>query len=96
MAWNGLADSSIVPFFASYGVVELTELLLIAKIKPSVNQIRYHAYNAEANAPTLALCGLNDIVIEAYSSLSPITKVSRIGFSSCALCCRRCWTQGRS
>ncbi|KAL7408938.1 oxidoreductase [Mrakia frigida] len=68
---EGLAKSIGV---SNYGVIELTELLLLAKIKPAVNQIRYHAYNAKENAPLLALAGLNDIVIEAYSSLSPITK----------------------
>jgi len=66
---------SLITLAHSYGVVELTELLLLAKIKPAVNQIRYHAYNAKENAPLLALASLNEIVIEAYSSLSPITKV---------------------
>ncbi|CDZ97194.1 Aldo/keto reductase family proteins [Phaffia rhodozyma] len=59
---------------SNFGVKELTELLLIAKTKPAVNQIRYHAYNALENAPLLAFAALNDIKIEAYSSLSPITK----------------------
>lgn len=39
-----------------------------------MNQIRYHAYNALEQAPTLALCALNNITVEAFSALSPITK----------------------
>nr|XP_031858293.1 uncharacterized protein CI109_006264 [Kwoniella shandongensis]KAA5525365.1 hypothetical protein CI109_006264 [Kwoniella shandongensis] len=59
---------------SNYDHDQLKELLSLAEIKPAVNQIRYHAYNALANAPVLALSQKHGIITEAYSSLTPITK----------------------
>ncbi|KAK8849836.1 hypothetical protein IAR55_005172 [Kwoniella newhampshirensis] len=59
---------------SNYDHDQLKELLDIAEIKPAVNQIRYHAYNAVENGPLLALSQKHGIVTEAYSSLTPITR----------------------
>ncbi|ORY30187.1 Aldo/keto reductase [Naematelia encephala] len=59
---------------SNYDHDQLEELLALAEIKPAVNQIRYHAYNALESASTLAISQENGILTEAYSSLTPITK----------------------
>ncbi|KAL7416057.1 NADP-dependent oxidoreductase domain-containing protein [Mrakia frigida] len=58
---------------SNYDATQLSELLSIARIKPAVNQIRYHAYNAQSHQPLLDLAKKEGILIEAYSSLTPIT-----------------------
>lgn len=57
----------------SYDATQLQELLDIARIKPAVNQIRYHAYNAQSHQSLLDLAKKEGIIIEAYSALTPIT-----------------------
>jgi diketogulonate reductase-like aldo/keto reductase len=77
---QGLAKSIGV---SNFNEEQLAELLSIAKIKPAVNQIKYYAYNVDANKGLLELAKKHGIVIEAYSSLAPITqqpgKSSRLG-----------------
>ena len=68
---EGLARSIGV---SNYQVKDLEELLAFARVKPAVNQIQYHVYNAAANIPVLALCEKHGIVVESYSGLTPITK----------------------
>lgn len=58
---------------SNYNETKLAEVLEIARIKPAVNQIKYHAYNVGEQAATLALCAEHGIVVEAYSALTPIT-----------------------
>jgi hypothetical protein len=41
--------------------------------RSSLLQIKYHAYNAKAAEPMLSLCEKHSILIEAYSSLTPLT-----------------------
>ena len=59
---------------SNYDVATLSVILALAKIKPAVNQIRYHPYNTLAQAPVLELASEHGIVTAAYSSLTPITK----------------------
>ncbi|KAF5347718.1 hypothetical protein D9756_010309 [Leucocoprinus leucothites] len=70
---KGLAKSIGISNFA---VPELQKLLSIAKIKPAVNQILFHPYVYAEQAPTVALCQAEGIVVEAFSSLIPITHYS--------------------
>ncbi|KAL1744028.1 NADP-dependent oxidoreductase domain-containing protein [Schizophyllum fasciatum] len=46
----------------------------IATITPAVNQIHLHPYNYVEAKPVLDYCAAHNIVVEAYSSLDPITK----------------------
>ncbi|KAF8508538.1 NADP-dependent oxidoreductase domain-containing protein [Gautieria morchelliformis] len=54
----------------------LVELLKTAKVVPAVNQVLFHPYNYIQNASLLEFSAKFNIVTEAYSSLTPITKVS--------------------
>jgi len=66
---RGLARSIGVSNFTVYDLRKLEG----AKIKPVVNQIMLHPYNLAEQEPVLAYAAKNDIVIEAFSSLTPIT-----------------------
>ncbi|TRM56427.1 NADP-dependent oxidoreductase domain-containing protein [Schizophyllum amplum] len=46
----------------------------VATVTPAVNQIHLHPYNYTEMKPTLDYCAAHNIVVEAYSSLDPITK----------------------
>ncbi|KAG6841591.1 hypothetical protein C0991_009347 [Blastosporella zonata] len=59
---------------SNFGVEHLQTIIKIARIKPAVNQIEFHPYTYARNKPLLAYCAKHGIVIEAYSSLAPITK----------------------
>ncbi|TFY80622.1 hypothetical protein EWM64_g3395 [Hericium alpestre] len=67
----GLAKSIGV---SNFGVDELNTLLASAKVKPAANQILFHPYVYAKQIPTLELAAEHGIVIEAYSSLIPITR----------------------
>ncbi|KAJ3915547.1 NADP-dependent oxidoreductase domain-containing protein [Lentinula edodes] len=54
-------------------VQQLENLLKFSRIKPAVNQIRLHPYNYHDMKPVMDACAKHNIVVEAYSSLSPIT-----------------------
>jgi len=59
---------------SNFTVSQLKDLLKIAKIKPAVNQIRFHPYNWAENKELLEYSAKHGIITEAYSSLTPITK----------------------
>ncbi|KAJ3882508.1 NADP-dependent oxidoreductase domain-containing protein [Lentinula edodes] len=54
-------------------VQQLENLIKFSRIKPAVNQIRLHPYNYHDMKPVMDACAKHNIVVEAYSSLSPIT-----------------------
>ncbi|KAK2465402.1 hypothetical protein APHAL10511_002756 [Amanita phalloides] len=68
---DGLAKSIGV---SNFNLEQLQLLIKTATIKPTVNQIKLHPYNYVENKPLLDYAASNNIVIEAYSSLTPITK----------------------
>ncbi|KAH8928643.1 Aldo/keto reductase [Atractiella rhizophila] len=68
---RGLARSIGV---SNYNVTDLTPLLKIASILPSVNQVRYHGYNHATQDETVDFGREYGIRWEAYSPLSPVTK----------------------
>ncbi|KZT39501.1 Aldo/keto reductase [Sistotremastrum suecicum HHB10207 ss-3] len=68
---EGLARSIGV---SNFSVNSLEALWKVAKIKPVVNQIQFHPYNYVENKPILDFAEKHGIVVEAYSSLTPITK----------------------
>jgi len=69
---DGLAKSIGV---SNFNVEQLQIILKIAKIKPAVNQIRFHPYNYAEHKSLLEFSAKHGIVTEGYSSLSPITKM---------------------
>jgi len=68
---DGLAKSIGVSNFVI--PQQLEDLIKVANVKPVVNQIMLHPYNHHEMKPILDLCAKHDIVVEAYSSLAPIT-----------------------
>lgn len=60
---------------SNFNETVLAEVLKTARIKPAVNQIKYHAYNVDDQAKTVALCREHGILVEAYSALTPITSM---------------------
>ncbi|KAG6835191.1 hypothetical protein H0H93_004108, partial [Arthromyces matolae] len=59
---------------SNFDVEQLQALVKIARIKPAVNQIRLHPYNYAENKSLLEYSAKHGIVVEAYSSLTPLTK----------------------
>ena len=55
---------------SNFNIRELEHLLKIARVKPVVNQIRFHPYNWAENKALLEFHQKHGIVTEAYSSLS--------------------------
>ncbi|KAJ8691650.1 hypothetical protein PTI98_011200 [Pleurotus ostreatus] len=68
---DGLARSIGV---SNFTVENLQKIVKTAKILPAVNQIQFHPYNLPQYKETLEYCAKHGIVIEAYSSLAPITR----------------------
>jgi len=68
---DGLAKSIGV---SNFNVPQLETLLASAKIKPVANQILFHPYVLESQAPIVEFGNKNGIVSEAYSVLIPITR----------------------
>jgi len=60
---------------SNFSIADLSELLKTAKIVPAVNQVEFHPYNYTENASLLEFSARFSIVTEAYSSLTPITKI---------------------
>ncbi|KAF5333988.1 hypothetical protein D9758_017523 [Tetrapyrgos nigripes] len=58
---------------SNYEVKHLKQTMRVAKVKPAVNQISLNPYNYAEMKPTIDYCQENGIVVEAYSSLAPIT-----------------------
>ncbi|KAJ3895294.1 2,5-diketo-D-gluconic acid reductase [Lentinula edodes] len=54
-------------------VQQLEDLIKHSEVKPAVNQIELHPYNYYKMKPIMDVCAKHKIVVEAYSSLSPIT-----------------------
>jgi len=69
---HGLARSIGV---SNFNLEQLQTILKFAKIKPAVNQIRFHPYNYAEHKSLLEYSAKHGIVTEAYSSLTPITKL---------------------
>jgi len=59
---------------SNFSLEDTKALLKLAKIKPSVNQIRLHPYNWAEMKDLVEFSKKHGIVIEAYSSLTPITR----------------------
>ncbi|KAL9711306.1 hypothetical protein Ac2012v2_005846 [Leucoagaricus gongylophorus] len=59
---------------SNFNIEELECLFKIARVKPVVNQIKFHPYNWAENKLLLEFHKKHGIVTEAYSSLSPITR----------------------
>ncbi|KAH9936088.1 Aldo/keto reductase [Fomitopsis serialis] len=59
---------------SNFDITLLRNLLQTAHIKPAVNQILLHPYNYAENKELLQYCAEQGIVVEAYSSLTPITR----------------------
>jgi len=58
---------------SNFGVQDLEILLSSAKILPAANQILLHPYVYAQQVPILEYAAKHQIVIEAYSALTPIT-----------------------
>lgn len=69
---QGLAKSIGV---SNFEVIHLEILLASAKIKPVANQILLHPYVYAKQAPLLEYCATNNIAVEAYSVLIPVTSL---------------------
>ncbi|KAF9042997.1 Aldo/keto reductase [Panaeolus papilionaceus] len=79
-AWQqmeGLRGAGLVKSIgvSNYGVQDLRILLASAKVKPAVNQIILHPYVWSQQESLVKFCKDNDIVIEAYSPLIPVTSL---------------------
>lgn len=72
----GLAKSIGV---SNHRVSDLEAILEIAKIKPAVNEIEYHPYLQNQSPDIVQFCKQNDILVTAYSPLTPITKAKGKG-----------------
>ncbi|GME83041.1 unnamed protein product [Ambrosiozyma monospora] len=57
---------------SNFNVSKLEEVLKIAKIKPQVNQIEYNLYLQNQTPGIVKFCKEKDILVEAYSPLTPI------------------------
>ncbi|KAF8628633.1 hypothetical protein AX15_003768 [Amanita polypyramis BW_CC] len=68
---DGLSKSIGV---SNFDLEQLQTLIKTASIKPAVNQIQLHPYNYAEQRALIQYALLNNIVIEAYSSLAPITR----------------------
>ncbi|KAL1728442.1 NADP-dependent oxidoreductase domain-containing protein [Schizophyllum commune] len=69
--WDGTARSIGV---SNFEVEHFKTIFSVARIIPAVNQIHLHPYNYAESKPVLDFCAQHKIVVEAYSSLDPITK----------------------
>ncbi|THV02968.1 Aldo/keto reductase [Dendrothele bispora CBS 962.96] len=58
---------------SNYKLHQLEETVQFAKVKPAVHQISLNPYNYTEMKPILDFCKAEGIVVEAYSSLAPIT-----------------------
>ncbi|KIJ96922.1 hypothetical protein K443DRAFT_270581 [Laccaria amethystina LaAM-08-1] len=79
-AWKkmeALKDQGLVKSIgvSNFEVYHLEILLASAKIKPAANQILLHPYVYAQQAPLLEYCAANNIAVEAYSVLIPVTSL---------------------
>jgi len=68
---EGLAKSIGV---SNFTLEQMQKLMKTATVKPTANQIMLHPYNYAENKELLEYCNKHGVVVEAYSSLSPITR----------------------
>lgn len=59
---------------SNYEVEDLKKILAVAKVKPQVHQIEFSAYLQNQTPGIVEFTKSEDILIEAYSPLGPITK----------------------
>lgn len=59
---------------SNFSVDDLKEVLKVAKIKPVINQIEYHAYLQNQTPGVVEFAQKEGILIEAFGGLTPITK----------------------
>ncbi|KXN86489.1 NAD/NADP-dependent indole-3-acetaldehyde reductase [Leucoagaricus sp. SymC.cos] len=60
---------------SNFSIKQLEELLKVARVKPVVNQVRFHPYNWAENKALLEFHTKHGIVTEGYSTLIPITRL---------------------
>ncbi|KAH8818649.1 Aldo/keto reductase [Flagelloscypha sp. PMI_526] len=68
---RGLAKSIGV---SNFTIQDLQILLKTAKVKPAVNQVRFHPYNYSENKELLEFASAHGIIIQSYGTLNPLTK----------------------
>lgn len=77
--WEQLEEAQAKGLARSIGVSNFTvhnlRQLAGSRVKPVVNQIKLDPYTYAEQAPVIAYAAKHNTVIEAYSSLAPITKV---------------------
>ena len=61
---------------SNFEISHLETLLESAKVKPAANQILLHPYVWQRQAPLVAFCQKNGIVVEAYSVLMYVLSFS--------------------
>lgn len=59
---------------SNFAVKDLEEILLVAEIKPVVNQIEFNAYLQNQTPGIVEFSQKNGILVEAYSPLAPLVK----------------------
>lgn len=59
---------------SNFGIKDLKRILKIAKFKPAVNQIEFSCFLQNQTPDIVNFCKENNITVEAFSPLSPITK----------------------
>lgn len=59
---------------SNFRVTDLEAILKESKLKPAINQIEFHPYMQEQTPGIVEFCKKNDILLSAYSSLTPIAR----------------------
>ncbi|CAB4252226.1 similar to Saccharomyces cerevisiae YDL124W NADPH-dependent alpha-keto amide reductase [Maudiozyma barnettii] len=59
---------------SNFSVEDLEKILTICEIKPQINQIEFNAFLQNQTPGIVKFCQSHDIVLEAYSPLSPLQK----------------------
>jgi diketogulonate reductase-like aldo/keto reductase len=88
-SWRALEEIYISGRAKSIGVSNFTvrlleDLLAKAAVVPMVNQISFHIFNYQQQAPILEYCRSNNIVVEAYSPLAQSTNLQHQTLQSIA------------
>lgn len=64
---------------SNFRVGDLQAILKVAKVKPMVNQIEYHAYLQNQSPEIVKFCHENGILVTAYAPLTPIVRAKGEG-----------------
>ncbi|SMN18310.1 similar to Saccharomyces cerevisiae YDL124W NADPH-dependent alpha-keto amide reductase [Maudiozyma saulgeensis] len=59
---------------SNFSTEDLEKILAICEIKPQINQIEFNAFLQNQTPGIVKFCQSNDIILEAYSPLSPFQK----------------------